>query len=190
MFRPRTLITVSLVAGLLAAPAVATAAYAGDEASARSFSTAADASALPVLHVGVRQAAVGDPIPVSIVGAAAGSVWDVSLIASDTLLGTVTVGDDGTGTALVSLPLGTDPGSVELEASSGGTEISTSVSSGGDVSTPGPESGAGVSPEAADADAVGVAPGLVIGGAAVGAGLLAGTAIAVSAHRRRRLAAR
>ena len=175
------LIAVALVAGVLSAPAFATTAYAGAAASITLTEAGADAAPAPVLYVGVRQAAVGDPIPVSIVGAAAGSVWDVSIVAPATLVGTVTIADDGTGTTLVSLPMATDPGSVELVAANGGVEISTSVSSGGDSSP------------AAAPEAVGLAheePGvldgtlLIVGGAIAGGIALAGAAVAMTARRR------
>ena len=66
-----------------------------------------DAAAEAALYVGVRQAAVGDPVPVTVVGGEEGAVWEISLVSPETALGTVTIGADGTGTTLVALPVGT-----------------------------------------------------------------------------------
>ena len=39
-----------------------------------------DAEAEAALYVGVRQAAVGDPVPVTVVGGEEGAVWEISLV--------------------------------------------------------------------------------------------------------------
>lgn len=123
----------AIAAGLVLAPVAASSAHAGGAASVSVVLHSTDAVAQPALHVGVRQAAVGDPIPVTIVGAETGAVWEVAIASPETVVGTVTIGDDGTGTTMVSLPLGTDAGSVEFTASSDGRQISSALSSAGDT---------------------------------------------------------
>ncbi len=131
----------------------------------------------------MRQAAVGDPIPVTIVGAEAGGVWEVAIASPETVVGTVTIGEDGTGTTLVALPLGTDAGSVEFTATSGGEQISSSLSSAGDTT------GAADEPEAAPIADEAPASQLttpVVAGIAVAAALgLAGVVTFLILRRRR-----
>lgn len=84
-------------------------------------------------HIGVRTVAVGEPIPVTVVGAEPGSTWEVRERSTDTALGILAVGEDGTATATVSLPLDTKPGSTELVAVSGDVELSSAASVGSSV---------------------------------------------------------
>ena len=130
------MLAAAVAVAALPAPLAASAAVDGTliAASQRSMDAAAEAT----LYVGVRQAAVGDPVPVTVVGGAEGAVWEISLVSPETALGTVTIGADGTGTTLVALPVGTSAGSLELAASTAGAEISTVLSSAGAA----PDSGA------------------------------------------------
>ncbi|KQZ85298.1 hypothetical protein ASD56_02790 [Microbacterium sp. Root166] len=170
----------AIAAGLVLAPVAASPAHAGAAASAVLHST--DAAAQPALHVGVRQAAVGDPIPVTIVGAEAGAVWEVAIASPETVVGTVTIGDDGTGTTMVSLPLGTDAGSVEFTASAGGRQISSSLSSAGDTTAGEAEAPATAADEPA---ATVIATPVVIGIVAAAALGLAGIVTFFTLRRRR-----
>ncbi|WP_169581156.1 MULTISPECIES: hypothetical protein [Microbacterium] len=179
----RALLAAAVALGALSVALTTPAAYAGVAASAPAVTVATDASAQPVLHVGVRQAGAGDPIPVTIVGASAGEVWQVVLAAPQTTLGTLTIGQDGTGTTLVSLPVESDPGSVDIVARTDGEEISTALSSTGDR-----EAAASVPVESAP-DRTAPAPSalpvpvLIAGGAA--AAVAVATTFVIVARRRR-----
>ncbi|WP_127473298.1 hypothetical protein [Microbacterium sulfonylureivorans] len=186
--RSALMASAALAAALVIAPAAASTAHAQSPASAPSIARAADAAAQPTLHVGVRQAAVGDPIPVTIVGAEPGTVWEIALAAPETVVGTVTVGDDGTGTTLVALPVSVEAGALELTAAMDGAEISTSLSSAGDTSVPA-EAADAAAGAIADAPASAIASPLLLGAAATGLIAGAATAIVVTVPRRRRASA-
>ncbi|MHC3000096.1 hypothetical protein [Microbacterium sp. HJ5] len=173
--RGGALLALAIVLGGVTVPVAAHA----EVAASVTVGRAADASPAPALHVGVRQAAVGEQIPVTIVGAEAGTTWEIALASGDTVVGSVTVGDDGTGTTLVALPTDTDPGSLELTATAGDEEISTALSSAGDTTAAAAEEAA--APPATQADPAASASPLIIGGVAAAA-----LAIAAVAVRRRR----
>ena len=182
--RRRALVALALAAGIVIAPVALSTANASAAASVSSVAGSADASPPPALHVGVRQAAVGEQVPVTIVGAAAGTVWEVALTSPAMVVGTVTVGDDGTGTTLIALPAGADPGSIELTASAGGQEISTALSSAGDTAARA-ESDAAADPIASAAPPAPDASPVVIGAAAVGVAAVAAAAVVIVVRRRR-----
>lgn len=92
----------------------------------------ADGSAA-ALHVGIRQIAVGQPIPLTIVGVEPGSTWQIRDQASGTPLGTLTAGEDGTGTTSVSLPTATDIGDTAFLAVNGDQELATAATIGSTV---------------------------------------------------------
>lgn len=82
------------------------------------------------LHIGVRTVAVGDPIPVTVVGAEPGTTWEVRELDSGTVLGVLSIGEDGSGTTTVSLPLSTDVGAARIVAVHDGTELGAEASVG------------------------------------------------------------
>jgi hypothetical protein len=171
--RGTVLVAAAIAAGALSAPLALGSAYAAEAASVTTTAPSADAASRAALYVGVRQAGVGDPIPVTVVGGAAGEVWEIVLVAPETTLGTLTVGADGTGSTLVSLPADSDPGSVAIVARSGGAELTTGLSSAGDAQqeaaaapAPAPEAAAQTPAFPAGA-AVGVAAGAVLVAASV-----------------------
>lgn len=85
------------------------------------------------LHVGVRQASDGEQVPVTVTSSTDGTVWELELrlAGDDVALGDVTIGADGTGTSLVTIPVGTPSGVAEITAASGGSELTASVSVAG-----------------------------------------------------------
>ena len=184
----RTLLARFAAATLIAASAVAfgPAAAASTGISERGTAIhAADAASDPALYAGVRQAAVGEEFPVAVVGAAEGSVWEIRLAGSAGSAGSapaasVTVGVDGTGTALVRVPVGTAGGAMPVTAVSGDRELATTVSVAGD---PGADTGASA---VAGQEAAGEPPigALLVAGA--GILILAGAAVAVPIAIRRR----
>lgn len=176
------LIAAAIAFGALSAPIAAGSAFAAGEASVPSAPVMTDAAPAAVLHVGVRQAGVGDPIPVTVVGGASGDVWEIVLVSPETTLGSLTVGADGTGTTLVSLPIDSDPGAAEIIARSGGDVISTGLSSAGDPAQEA-ETTASEVPEAVEQSgpAAGPAIGIVAGSALAAASVVA---VVVLARRR------
>ncbi|QIG40203.1 hypothetical protein G5T42_12510 [Microbacterium sp. 4R-513] len=144
----------------------------------------ADAASPAALYVGVRQAAVGEEFPVAVVGAAAGSVWEVHVAGGPDAAGSLTIGADGTGTAVVRVPSGTAGGPVEVTAVSGGESLSTTLSVAGDPAT---VADAPAAPAAAEtpAPAADLPVGALVAGGA-GILLLAGAAAAVPLAIRRR----
>lgn len=111
------------------------------------------------LHVGVRQVSDGEQVPVTVTSSTDGTVWEVELqlAGDDVVLGDVTIGADGTGTSLVTIPVGTPSGVAEITAASGGSELTASVSVAGT---------AGAAPAGAAEPASPIAPA-AFGGAAV-----------------------
>ncbi len=85
------------------------------------------------LHVGVRQASDGEQVPVTVTSSTDGTVWELELqlAGDDVALGDLTIGADGTGTSLVTIPAGTPSGVAEITAASGGSELTASVSVAG-----------------------------------------------------------
>ena len=137
----------------------------------------------PVLHIGIRQAAVGEPVPVTIVGAAPGSTWEIREGASGTPLAALTVGEDGTGTALVSLPTATDAGDAALTAVGDGHELSVPLT----VGSAAVGSTAARGPDPAPEQGVPMPVVLLAAGAVAGAGAAVGGVLLL---RRRTRAAR
>ena len=181
----RTLLARFAAATLIAASAVAFGPAAAASAAISERGTAvhaADAASDPALYAGVRQAAVGEEFPVAVVGAAEGSVWEIRLAGSagSAPAASVTVGADGTGTALVRVPVGTAGGAMPVTAVSGDRELATTVSVAGD---PGADTGASA---VAGQEAAGEPPigALLVAGA--GILILAGAAVAVPIAIRRR----
>ncbi|MCW3491876.1 hypothetical protein [Microbacterium sp. SSM24] len=182
------LIAAAIAFGALSAPNAAGSAFAAGEASVPSTPVMTDAASAAVLHVGVRQAGVGDPIPVTVVGGASGDVWEIVLVSPETTLGSLTVGADGTGTTLVSLPIDSDPGAADIIARSGGDVISTGLSSAGDAAQEAETTAAEV-PEAAEDSAIAVGPAVVPAiGIVAGSALAAASVVAVVVLARRRSA--
>ena len=117
------------------------------------------------LHIGVRAIAVGEPIPVTVVEAEPGSTWEIREQSTDTALGVLTVGADGTGTATVSLPLDTDLGSAQLVAVNGDHELSSGASIGSSVTPAGEPERAAADPGFPVIPAIAVIVAVVILGA-------------------------
>ena len=177
-------LSAAITVAALTGPFAVSAAYAVEDApAAASPMSAMDADAEAALHVGVRQASVGDPVPVTVVGGEEGAVWEISLVAPATALGTLTIGADGTGTTLVALPVGTSSGSIEIAASTTGAELSTVLSSAGDPAVPAAPSETGAETDRTAAEP-GMPSGLLLAGGAVLAATVAATAVVVSVRRR------
>lgn len=130
------------------------------------------------LHVGVRQASDGEPVPVTVTSSTDGATWQLALAPDDVALGSVSVGADGTGTTLVTIPAGTPPGVTEIRATSGGEELTASVSVAGP---------ADAAPRAAAEPSTSVTPGVVGGALVVLAAVLLAVAVVVLTRRRRRV---
>jgi hypothetical protein len=184
--RGTALVAAAIAAGVLSAPLALSSAYAAEAASVTTAAPSTDAASRAALYVGVRQVGVGDPIPVTVVGGAAGEVWEIVLVEPETTLGTLTIGADGTGSTLVSLPADSDPGSVAIVARSGGAELTTGLSSAGDAPQ---EAAAAPAPAPAPEAAVqtpafpaGAAVGVAAGAALVAASV-AGVVIVTRRHR-------
>lgn len=128
------------------------------------------------LHVGVRQVNDGGQVPVSVVSSTAGTTWEVELADDGTVLGTVTIGEDGTGTALVTIPIGTPSGVAEITATGSGEELTASVSVAGHAGAPS---------SAAPSASVDVLPAALGGGIAVLAAVALAVAVTLVARRRR-----
>lgn len=111
------------------------------------------------LHVGVRQAGDGEQVPVTVTSSTDGTVWELELqlAGGDVALGNLAIGADGTGTSLVTIPVGTPSGVAEITAASGGSELTASVSVAGT---------AGAAPAGAAEPASPIAP-VALGGAIV-----------------------
>jgi hypothetical protein len=129
------------------------------------------------MHVGIRQASDGAQVPVTVTSSTDGTVWELELqlAGDDVALGDVTIGADGTGTSLVTIPVGTPSGVAEITAASGGDELTASVSVAGTAGA--------VAPAAAHASPIGP---VTVGGAVV---VLAAVVLAIAAVllvRRRR----
>lgn len=169
----------TLIAAALAAFGPAAAASAAVPAP-RALVPATDAASPAALYAGVRQAGVGEEFPVAVVGAAEGTVWEIRLADGAQPVGSVTVGADGTGTALVRIPVGTAGGATEVTAVSGSDELSTTVSVAGDPAAPD-----GVVAADQEEAAPSLPAGLVVAGGA-GVLALAGAAVAVPLVLRRR----
>lgn len=145
--------------------------------SAVAASAAADGgeAADAAFHIGVRTIEVGAPIPVTVVGAEPGSAWEIREQSTAALLGVLTVGEDGTGTATVSLPLDADLGSAELVAVHGDVELSSSASVGSSTTQ-------GAAPPVAVEEGAPLPPAAVFG-AVFGAVVLIAAALLVTARR-------
>lgn len=146
--------------------------------SAVAASAAADGgeAADAAFHIGVRTIEVGAPIPVTVVGAEPGSAWEIREQSTAALLGMLTVGEDGTGTATVSLPLDTDLGSAELVAVHGDVELSSSASVGSSTTQ-------GAAPPVAVEEGAPLPPAAVAAIAVFGAVALIAAALLVIARR-------
>lgn len=97
------------------------------------------------MHVGVRQVGDGQQVPVTVTSSTDGAVWELELelAGDDVALGDVTIGADGTGTSLVTIPAGTPSGIAELTATNGGSELTASVSVAGAAGNAGAAAPAG-----------------------------------------------
>ncbi|HEX5858591.1 MAG TPA: hypothetical protein VFY91_10840 [Microbacterium sp.] len=188
--RPRAWIVRSLALSAAIAAAAVTGPLAASAASAvegapidASPMGSTDADAEAALHVGVRQASVGDPVPVTVVGAQEGAVWEIALVSPETALGTLTIGADGTGTTLVALPVGTSSGSIEIAASTPGAALSAVLSSAGDPAAPASPSETRAGSARTESEA-GMPSGVLLAGGAVLATAVAATSVVVAARRR------
>lgn len=132
------------------------------------------------LHVGVRQASGGDQVPVTVTSSTDGMTWELALARDDVALGSVSVGEDGTGTALVTIPAGTPSGVAEITATSGGEELTASVSVAGPAEA---------APASAAAPSSSLMPAVVGGAIVVLAAVVLAVAVVLLTRRRRRATA-
>jgi hypothetical protein len=130
------------------------------------------------MHVGVRQASDGEQVPVTVTSSTDGTVWELELqlAGDDVALGDVTIGADGTGTSLVTIPVGTPSGVAEITAASGGNELTASVSVAG---------AAGAAPAGATAPASPIEPAALGGVVVVLAAVVLALAVVLFVRRRR-----
>lgn len=128
------------------------------------------------LHVGVRQARDGEQVPVTVTSSADGVAWELALAPDDVVLGSVSVGTDGTGTSLVTIPAGTPSGVTEITATSGGEELTASVSVAGPTDA---------APVAAAEPSSSLMPAVVGGGIVVLAAVVLAVAVVRLTRRRR-----
>lgn len=129
------------------------------------------------LHVGVRQVGDGEQVPVTVTSSRDGATWELALEPDDLALGSVSVGADGTGTTLVTIPAGTPSGLAEITATSGGEQLTASVG------VAGPPASMSASPGEASSSTM---PAVTGGAIVVLAAVALAVAIVLFARRRRR----
>lgn len=132
------------------------------------------------LHIGVRQASGGEQVPVTVTSSTDGVTWELALAPDDVVLGSVSVGADGTGTALVTIPAGTPSGVAEITATSGGEELTASLSVAGP---------ADAAPATAAGPSTSLMPTVVGGAILVLAAVVLAAVVVLLARRRRRATA-
>lgn len=132
------------------------------------------------LFLGVTQVEPGGQLPVTITGGNPGAVFTLELHSTPVALGTLTIGADGTGTALVTIPAYVETGTHDVRASLNGTVYTAPLV----VAAPGASTGSHLLP-GTGMDAAGWQAGLVVGiGALIlGASVLAGMQIRRRARR-------
>ncbi|OYC97783.1 OmpL47-type beta-barrel domain-containing protein [Microbacterium sp. Yaish 1] len=131
-----------------------------------------------VLRVGVSQVAPGGQLPVSVSGAAPGTVFAVEFRSTPVRLGTLTVGADGTASGVFTVPAYAEAGTHTVALVVPGGELTAQVT----VVTPGATSSANPPLASTGQDAGGLASFAGAGALA----LLLGLALAVAGVRRHR----
>ncbi|MBB2968954.1 OmpL47-type beta-barrel domain-containing protein [Leifsonia aquatica] len=133
-----------------------------------------------VVHLGSTRVAPGGQLAVTVTGGAAGAVFQVELHSDPIVLGTLTIGQDGTGTALFTIPASVPSGTHEVWVTLNGTTYRATLI----VAAPGATVDEALA--STGSTAVPVAPG-ALGAAAILLGALALAATVII--RRRRLGA-
>jgi hypothetical protein len=131
-----------------------------------------------VLRLGVTQIAPGGRLPVTISGAQPGAVFAVEFRSTPTRIGTLVVGEDGTGTGVFTVPANAEAGLHSVALVLPGGEITASVT----VVTPGAAGpSAGTIASTGVSDATGVVLWIAVGGVLLGLA----TVLTVAVRRRR-----